>query len=564
MLTELHIRNFALIDELRLEIGPGLTVLTGETGAGKSIIVDAMAAALGERAGAEVVRTGTEKCTVEAVFDVSDSPAAARAAAERGCEPEDDLLILTREIARGGRSQCRVNGRPVTASALREITAHLIDLHGQHEHQSLLSVSLHIETLDTWLGDRITDLRSRARTVYDELTAATAERERLLGDERARARLLDLYRFQADEIAAARLAPGEDEDLEGERDRLANAEQLRASASEVYETLNGDGAAVDLLSAAALAAAKITEIDSSALPIAEAINLALYSAQEAASNVRDYLEGIDADPHRLQQIEDRLDLIRTLKRKYGDTIEEILRYRDDLATKIDELTHSEERSHELDFRIEDLRASLMEICDSLSAARRSAARDFEEAVEKELADLAMEKTRFQVSIEPAEPGPTGADAVEFLISPNPGEPVKPLVKIASGGEMSRIMLALKTVTRRSEAPVLVFDEIDTGIGGVTAHVLGEKLASLASSCQVLCVTHLPQVASRAAAHIVVEKFVTDGRTCVRVKPVSGEERVKELARMLGGDEASEAAVRHAREMLGVRVGGVCDANQRPG
>ena len=566
MLTELHIRSFALIDDLRLEVGPGLSVLTGETGAGKSIIVDAMAAALGERTGSEVVRTGADKCVVEAVFDVADSPQAAAAATDSGCEPEDRLLILSREIARGGRSQCRINGRPVAASVLREITARLIDLHGQHEHQSLLSVPLHIETLDAWArregeppgeparGDPrppegIADLRGRARSVYDELTALAAELDRLQTDERERARLLDLYKFQSDEIKAANLQPGEEEELANERNRLANAERLRAGASEMCESLGAEAAAVDRLSAAASAAEKMAEINPSAAPIAEAVNSALYSAQEAVLAVRDYQDGIDADPSRLEQIEDRLDLIRTLKRKYGDTIDDVLRYGSDLAGKIDELAHSEERSQELESRIGELCEELRAVSGDLTARRKSAAPEFEKAIERELAELAMEKTRFEVSIHPAEPGPTGADAVEFLISPNPGEPTKPLARIASGGEMSRIMLALKTVTKRAEVPVLVFDEIDTGIGGMTAQVLGDKLASLASRCQVLCVTHLPQVASKATAHIAVEKLVTDGRTCVRVKTLNGEERVREVARMLGGNEGSQAAALHAREML---------------
>ena len=555
MLTELHIRNFALIDDLRFEIGPGLSVLTGETGAGKSIIVDAMAAALGERTGSEVVRTGAEKCVVEAVFEVADNPQAAEAATDSGCEPEDGLLILSREIARGGRSQCRVNGRPVAASVLREITARLIDLHGQHEHQSLLSVPLHVEILDAWCGGEIADLRGRARSVYEELAAVTAERDRLQTDERERARLLDLYKFQSDEMNAANLQPGEEEELANERNRLANAERLRAGASEICESLGAEGAAVDMLSRAAASAEKMAQIDPSVAPIAEAVNSALYSAQEAVLAVRDYQDAIDADPSRLEHIEDRLDLIRTLKRKYGDTIEDVLRYGADLAGKIDDLARSEERSQELDSRIDGLREELKAVSDGLTARRNSAAPEFEKAIERELADLAMEKTRFEVSIQPAEAGPTGADAVEFLISPNPGEPTKPLSKIASGGEMSRIMLALKSATRRAEVPVLVFDEIDTGIGGMTAQVLGEKLASLASGCQVLCVTHLPQVASKATAHIAVEKLVTDGRTRVRVKTLDGEERVRELARMLGGDEGSQAAALHAREML-------AGANQR--
>ncbi|MCX8053532.1 MAG: DNA repair protein RecN [Armatimonadetes bacterium] len=564
MLTELHITNFALIDELRLEFGPGLTVLTGETGAGKSIIVDAMACVLGERTGSEVVRTGAEKCIVEAVFDIADNHAVATTAIECGCEPEEGLLILTREIARGGRSTCRINGRLVTASTLRQITSKLVDLHGQHEHQSLLSVPLHIETLDAWLArdsqnlgsaspqakrQSIVDLRAQARSAYEELRAVIAERDRLESDERERARLLDLYQFQAKEIGAAGLQSGEDEELATERNRLANAERLQLAAAEIYDALGKDSAAVDTLTTAAAAAERMAEIDPSVNPIVEMVNTALYSAQEALLAIREYQERIDANPARLEEIEDRLDLIRKLKRKYGDTIEEIIEYGNQLASKIEELAHSEERSRELDSRIDGLRCKIAEICRKLSEARKTAAPDFGKAVEHELADLAMEKTRFEVSIRETEPGPTGADAVEFLISPNPGEPVKPLVKIASGGEISRIMLALKTVTRRSETPVMVFDEIDTGIGGMTAQALGEKLASLACVCQVLCVTHLPQVACRATTHLAVEKLIGDGKTSVRVKKLEGEDRVRELARMLGGGETSQAATLHAREML---------------
>jgi len=549
MLTELHITNFALVEDLRVEVGEGFNVLTGETGAGKSIIVDAMSAALGERTGSEVIRTGAEKCVVEAVFDATGSPDAVRAAVDYGFEPEDGLLILSREITRGGRSQGRINGRPTTASVLREITGRLVDIHGQHEHQSLLSVPLHIEIFDSWCGGEVTALRDDARAVHGELAALRSERERLQTDERERARLLDLYKFQAEEIDAAKLSPGEEEDLVQERNRLANAEKLFEAASEVATALGSETGAVDGLSIASSAAERIAQMDPSMSEMLEALNTALISAQEALLAVRDYQDEIEANPARLEQMEDRLDLIRTLKRKYGDTIDDILRYSADLAGKIDELAHSEERSIELDSRIGELAAQLRDISGRLTSVRKKAAPAFEKAVERELADLAMEKTRFEVSIHPAEPGPNGADSVEFLISPNPGEPVKPLAKIASGGELSRIMLALKSVAKRAEVPTLVFDEIDTGIGGRTAQVLGDKLASLARKCQVLCVTHLPQVASKADRHLSVGKVVEGGRSHVKVRVLDGEDRVCELARMLGAEEGSEIAAQHAREML---------------
>lgn len=560
MLTELHIRNFALVEELRLELGPGLSVLTGETGAGKSIIVDAMTAALGERTSSEVVRTGADKCLVEAVFELdSDSPAC-EVAAQLGYEPDGGLLILSREITAAGKSQCRINGRPITASALREITSHLVDIHGQHEHQSLLSVPTHVEILDSWCGTELLALREKAASVYTELQAAVNERNRLLTDERERARLLDLYTFQAEEITAAALQPGEDEELAAERNRLANAERLFAAAAEIHEALGAEGSSVDKLSSAAMAADRMAGLDPTAAGIAESVNAALIAAQEAMLAVRDYEESIESDPSRLEQIEDRLDSIRTLKRKYGDTIEEVIAFGNDLAGKIDALAHSEERSQELSGRIDELTSDLTNLCGQLTELRKSTAPEFARLVERELADLAMEKTRFEVSIEPVEPGPTGADSVEFLISPNPGEPVKPLVKIVSGGEMSRVMLALKGVASppshpsaragmKERVPSLVFDEIDSGIGGLTAQVLGDKLASLARVCQVMCVTHLPQIASRADRHYAVEKRVEAGRSFVRIRELGDEDRVIEVARMLGGEGAAGAAALHAREML---------------
>lgn len=550
MLVELHIQNFALVEDLRIEIGAGFDVLTGETGAGKSIIVDALSTALGERTGTEVIRTGAEKCMVEAVFDISNCSSVAQAAIEYGFECDDSALIVSREIARSGRSQARVNGRAATASVLRDITSLLVDVHGQHEHQSLLIVPLHLEILDSWIGEKASMLRERTAALHEELSKVRNERDRLQTDERERVRLLDLYKFQFEEIEAAQLSGDEEESLAAEKNRLANAERLATGASDIYEALAGSEAAVvDGLGQAASAAEKLVRLDPAAASLVELLNAAFVSAQEASTFARSYLDEIEANPARLEQVDERLNLIGTLKRKYGDSISEVLRYGDELAGKIDGLTNADELSARLSGRISDLEAKLAAACSELTKVRKQASGEFEKRVERELSELAMDKTVFQVSVEPSDPGPKGADAVEFLISPNPGEPVKPLARIASGGEMSRIMLALKTVMARSEVPTLVFDEIDTGIGGRTALVLGDKLALLAKKCQVVCVTHLPQIASRADMHYSVSKAVENGRTSVRLDSLEGEARVAELARMLGADETSDAATQHAREML---------------
>ena len=556
MLLELHIRDFALVDDLHFEVGAGFVALTGETGAGKSIIVDALGMALGERTGPEVIRTGAAKSLVEAVFDISDCPAAARAAMESGFEVDDNMLIVSREVSRNGRSQARVNGRAATASVLRDITTLLIDVHGQHEHQSLLQVPLHVEILDAWIGDKAAELRDQSAEIYGQLQAVRRERERLQTNERERVRLLDLYKFQLEEIETAHLEDGEEDSLAAEKNRLANAEKLYTAASEIHDALTGaEGCAVDRLSEASRIADRIEGLDPSMSTLTESLTAALIGAQEAASSIRDYIEQVEANPARLEQVEERLELIRVLKRKYGDSIDDILRYADETKAKLDNITHADERSSELAGDISKLETKLAQVCGVLTALRKKASGEFAKRVERELADLAMEKTKLEVAIECAEPGPTGADSVEFLISPNPGEPTKPLVRIASGGEMSRIMLALKTVMARSEVPTLVFDEIDTGIGGRTAQVLGDKLASLASKCQVMCVTHLPQIASKAGSHFSVAKIIKDGRTRVQLCALNSEERVAELARMLGADETSDTATKHAREMLSLAGSG---------
>ncbi|MDO8585499.1 MAG: DNA repair protein RecN [Armatimonadota bacterium] len=558
MLSEIHIRDFALIDRLDLSFRGGFSAVTGETGAGKSIIIDAISAILGERLPADVVRTGAERAVIEAVFDVADAPRVKEKAGEMDIEIEDNALFLSREIG-AGKSQCRINGRLSPLSTMRDLTEGLLDLHGQHEHQSLLAADAHLEALDNWLGSEAAALRARMAELYARLREVRGEIEELRKNERERAHLLDLYKFQLAEIESAALTPGEEEQLAADRARLANAEKLHAMASGVYEALSGGGqanGAVDVLGQAARQMEQMAAVDPSVADTAEMLQSALFSAQEVQAFARTYSEGLEFNPRRLETIEERLDLIRALKRKYGDSTEQILAYAEETAGKIRDMENSEERGQELQAQIDRAQADAQDVADRLSRLRRGRAKEFESAVMGELSELAMERTEFRISIEDAQLSAAGIDAVEFLISPNPGEPLKPLVKIASGGEMSRIMLALKSVMAVADrVPTLIFDEIDTGIGGRTANVIGDKLAALGATAQVMCVTHLPQIASRASSHLNVAKQVIDERTVVRVSALGEEDRVEELARMLGSTESSaEAAIQHAKEMLRLGVG----------
>lgn len=550
MLAQLTIKNFALIDELTLEFRHGFNVLTGETGAGKSILIDALTAALGEKTGAELIRTGANRASVEAVFEVGDYslPALQEWA-------EDNLVILGREISTSGRTTARINGRMCTASTLREVAADLIDIHGQHDHQSLLAPDRHVEFLDAWAGKELGALRRRVQELFGDLRTTRKELDALLTNERERARQLDLFQFQLEEIDAANVQLGEEDELQADRTRLANAEKLFAAGSAAKEALSGEVSASDLLAAAARELDAAVTLDEEAAPIRELLDTAIAAADEAAAALRDYLESIEFNPERLEQVQDRLEVYRSLKRKYGDTTEEILAYRASIAANLDVLSHSEERREELEDRFTRLAMQTDEASHALFQARRAAAERFEAEIAGHLGDLNMKGTRFAVQLhaplpaaEAVEKGVLAAmGRAEFLISANAGEPLRPLARIASGGEMSRVMLALKTAMAGSHPVALIFDEIDTGVGGKTAEALGAKMAQLSRSNQVLCVTHLPQIASMADRHFRVRKEVSGDRTVVDVSPLDGESRVGELARMLGGSEAT--AAQHARELL---------------
>ncbi len=567
MLTEISIENFALVDRLRLAFGPGLNILTGETGAGKSILMDAMALVLGERMGADAVRHGADRARVEAAFTVEDDNERLREALEAsGVESEDGLLLLSRDLSASGKSSVRINGRPATVGMLKTLGDALVDIHGQHEHQSLLAVERHADILDAWCGPKTLELKAAVVEAHSHAQAAARELAALKQDARERARTLDLLQFQRDEIDAAAPKPAEEEELLAERIRLASAEKLHEAAGGAYAALHGggggaaargrtssmgeSGGALDGLTTAVAEIEHAAKLDERLSPLLESLQNALYAAEEAARDVRTYRDEIEFNPERLEQIETRLDTLRTLKRKYGDTLEEVLCYREEIAERLDTLENAESRIAELETLCESSGRELEARAAKLTEARKKAAAPFAKAVMKELADLAMTATRFSVAVEPRPVTAKGADHVEFLLSPNPGEPLKPLAKIASGGEISRVMLAMKSVLARIlSVPTLVFDEVDTGIGGRTGSVLAEKLAKLGETAQILCITHLPQIASRGSEHLYIEKRVHKERTVVQVTHLDAEGRVQEVARMLGGARLTDTVLQHAREML---------------
>ncbi|MEJ5251283.1 MAG: DNA repair protein RecN [Chthonomonadetes bacterium] len=549
MLVELDVEQIAIIDRLSLRFEPGLNVLTGETGAGKSILIDALSLALGERAEAEMLRAGAEHAQVTAVFDVSSSPHLPVRLQELGVTPEDGLLYLTRELFAGGRSQARINGRPVPVATLKAVGDLLVDLHGQHQHQSLFNLSEQMRFLDEWCGEKALELKAELSECVREIRALQRELSSLQADARERAHLLDLYTFQKQEIEQARLSPGEEEELVAEERRLAHAEKLFATAEAAYELLvAGEPSAVDLLAQAVRALEDVVPVDADLQPLVENLQNALYAVQDTASDLRSYRDRVEFNPERLNEVQERLHLIRTLKRKYGDTVEAVLDYLREVTEKMERLQGGEERAEEIAQELARKERRAQEMAGELSKLRREGARRFEQAVAQELSELAMPRARFEVRITPKPLESDGADMVEFLIAPNPGEPPRPLSKIASGGELSRVMLAIKSVLAGIEGvPTLVFDEIDIGIGGRTAGVVGEKLHALSTQRQILCITHLPQIASRARLHLLIEKRESEGRTVTAVTPIEGDARVREIARMLG--DTGESALRHAREML---------------
>ena len=566
MLTEIRISDFAIIDRLELRFDSGLVTFTGETGAGKSIIIDAVEALLGGRVEAAMIRAGEERAVLEGDFRISEGMRAAiHAILEREAMLDDpDYVTLGREIRAEGRHLARINGRSVTVALLKEIGEHLVDVHGQSEHLSLLRVREHLRLLDSFAGvqDKIDDYQK----TYNALRKTLQQLSDLRAAERDAARRADLLRYQIDEIEAAAPKPNEDEELKQERNRLANAETLAKLSQEavfaIDESSPESPSATDLLGQAVTAINQLARTDGAQKEMAERAQEIFDGLSDLALELRDYSETIEFNPKRLEEVEERLDLIHNLKRKYGSTIPDILAFAANAAEELDAITHAEERIAQLEKEKTGLMKNILLHGEALSEARKEAARSMSSALEAQLKDLRMPEARFDVEFarktdpdgiempdgEKIAYGPFGLETVQFLVAPNPGEGLKPLAKIASGGEMSRLMLALKNVLAQADlTPTLIFDEIDQGIGGRVGAVVGEKLYNLGKRHQVLCITHLPQLAAYGAQHYRVAKHIDGGRTTTRVEALNGKDRIAELAQMMG--EISAATLQSAREML---------------
>jgi DNA repair protein RecN (Recombination protein N) len=548
MLTDLSIKNFAIIDSLHISFGSGLNVLTGETGAGKSIIIDAANLLLGGRASADLIRSGADEAAVEAMFTIGSDTALRQFLSDRGVEAEDELL-LKRVISLTGKNRIFINGSLATLATLAEIACRLVNIYGQHESQTLLKIENHLELLDDFAG--LGALKAEFAATWRTCRKITEQLSVLESGARDAERQRDLLAYQLDEIASAGLIPGEDEELERERNLLVHAERLLQKTGSAYELLYGaEESALGMLGTARSALLDAAGVDGSLAPLCETVAAAALQLEDAALTLRDYAARIESDPLRLQAVEERLELIRKLKKKYGAAIAEILSCRDRMAAELLSLTDLDGCRAGLEQEEARQQTLLRQQGEELSARRRSAAGKLQQALEKEVQQLAMKHAVFPVKVEALlEPRESGFDRVEFLFSPNPGELPRPLAKIASGGELSRIMLAMKQLHPESDVPTLIFDEVDTGIGGATSSLVGRKLKTVAGRQQVLCITHLPQVAVFADHHYLVSKSVAGGRTETSLQLLAGESRIDEIARMLGGVTVTAKSREHAAEML---------------
>ena len=548
MLTDLTIKNVAIIDSLQISFKQGLTVLTGETGAGKSIIIDAVGLIMGNRASSDLIRSGEEEAVVEALFDISTLPEIKRQLAEAGFDDTGELLVK-RSLSRSGKNRIFINGGMATLALLTDIAPRLINIYGQHDSQTLLKPENHLRLLDAYAG--IDELRHKFTVLFSRVVSVREQLAGLEHAEREAERRLDLLSYQSEEIAKAALKPGEEAHLEEQQTLLASAEKLGNVSGEAFDRLyGGDGALLGQLKRISGSITELSAIDTSLSETAASLEGAYLQLEDAAITLRDYASRIESDPAALQLVDDRLDQLGRLKKKYGATVEEILAYKAGIDAELKQLYGREQSRHALEAERDCLAEELKLVGDELTATRLQAAKKLKHALEGEAHQLAMKGAIIEPTLETlAEPRVYGFEKVEFLFSPNPGEIPRPLGRIASGGELSRLMLAIKQVLPDSDVPTLVFDEVDTGIGGATSELVGKKLKNVAARQQVLCITHLPQVAVFADQQLRVEKLITGGRTTTRILELDLQERTREVARMLAGTTITESAMRHAAEML---------------
>jgi len=562
MLLDLRIKNFVIIDSLTVNFTRGLNILSGETGAGKSILIDAISGVLGEKLSTDMIRTGFDKASLEASFDVSGMAELTKILDEAGIDTDDDQLILRREIFANGKGRCFANSMQIPVAKLKEISENLIDIHGQNEHQTIVNISKHRELLDSFGG--LIPAVAKVKEVHEKLYSIRNRISSFEIDEREKARRIEFNTFSIKEIEAAGLRPGEEEELRNESNLLANAEKIFKEVNESADLITGETGVIRNLKKAEANLSKISDIDPDIASMLDKIREALYSLEDSSSELRDYRNSIDFSPERINQVEERLNTIQGLKKKYGDSIHEILQYAEKAKTELDAINSSDEEMEQLKTDEKKTVKEAKDLALALSEKRKAAAVKLEQLVIKELKDLGMAGTVFKISIkrETSPDGdiesennkyilyPHGIDRIEFLLSANEGEDLRQLRKVASGGEMSRIMLALKNVIQSADiVETLIFDEVDTGISGKTAEIVGRKLRNLSKDRQVLLITHLPQIAAMSDAHFLVQKGKSEGRVTTLVKNLSDKEKVREVARMLAGEEITDLSIKHAEEMI---------------
>lgn len=543
MLLGLDIKNIALIEKLNIEIGEGMTVLTGETGAGKSIIIDAVNLLLGARGGKTLVRHGEEKAAVQGLF--SSTAELDAILDENGVDTADEV-VLSRVLSADGKSVCRINGCMVSQNLLREVSAYLINIHGQQDNQALLTPSKHIDFLDNYAK---TDL-SEYLEIYGKRKEILKKIENLSQNEANRVERLDLLRYQVDELMTAELKIGEKDEILAEKTIIENAEKIVGAVSEAYNSLYEENSAYDSISIASQSLSRLSGIDSKIDDISSKVTDIQYVIEDIVHELRSVLDTVEYDEQILNDMESRLDVITKLERKYGGSEESAIAYLEQASAELLTLENADEALAELSTELSKIEAKLEAAADKLTAERSKFAKKLEKEIETALTELDMPKVKFEIMITPSDFTGKGGDFVEFMISPNPGEPMKPLIQIASGGELSRVMLAIKSIINDG-IDTMIFDEIDTGVSGSAAQKIANKLSAISNGRQVICVSHQAQLAAKADNHYVIKKQEENGRTITKIRELSKDERIDELARIIDGDNITETAINHAKEMLGL-------------
>lgn len=565
MLSELNIKNFAIIEEVSISFEKGLTVLSGETGAGKSIIIDAIGLLLGGRGSSEFVRYETDKAEIEGLFHIeNESHEIYSRCKDHGIDLEDDMIILKRDITSSGKSICRINGKLVPTSILKEIGGLLVDVHGQHETQVLMNQEHHLSLLQQYDEKEILPILSQYKETYTNYIALKKQLKQLTENEQQMAHRFDLLQFQLTEIQNANLIENEDDQLTEEKNKISNFERIYKSLVEAYQSLSEDGSGLDTVRTSMYSLESVASIDTDIKEMHEGISSSYYLLEDISYRLRDAIEQMEYDPNRLNEIENRLSEISMLKKKYGNSVADILNYAQKIEQELDTIQHKDQHIEKLEKELEKISLLLVELGSKVSNKRKKLSKQLIQDIHKELKELYMEKTTFEIVFSKdvgAEEDPIlegqhvrftkdGFDRIEFYISTNPGEPLKPLAKVASGGELSRMFLALKSIfTKHQGITSIIFDEVDTGVSGRVAQAIAEKIHKVSINSQVLCITHLPQVASMADTHLFIAKTIDGNRTKTSVTPLLNDQKINEIARMIAGVEITDVTIQHAKELI---------------